>query len=423
MSDIAMQSRRFTKQVYATGRCSPNALVYETTANIPLSRERNYSENIPNWRERIARGEDATTSMDNFIEQVLVAVPGSVEVEYDRCTYRGWKPNMAIGFWDTHAPLKRLTGQNDLEQPAINGAKARFAEELRDRLVSWQSGEFFGELRETLKMITDRRRKLLTGFSDYLDTLKKGRRRYKRRRDLKQYLADSYLEYSFGWTPLASDIADAVSALKDYRDGVVKHDQIWATATETDVDATETDLFAYGLVRVDWTWRRTYRVQVTYRGKIRAEVMDPQSVHGLAQFGFRFEEFLPTAWELLPWSFVVDYFSNIQEIVVGWSYGQSHLKWANQTIRRTADVDAIGQHVPVEQMKAAYGISGWNLVSFTPMVYILRTKEVKRDPYNGSFSPGLHFEIPGVDSRKWVNLLALVTSKKRALTPYYASGS
>jgi len=36
-------------------------------------------------------------------------------------------------------------------------------------------------------------------------------------------------------------------------------------------------------------------------------------------FGFQPSEFLPTAWELLPWSFLADYFSNIGDCLTAWS--------------------------------------------------------------------------------------------------------
>lgn len=62
-------------------------------------------------------------------------------------------------------------------------------------------------------------------------------------------------------------------------------------------------------------FRRTKRVHVRYTGAInisagvntQAEVMD--------RFGLNLKQFIPTAWELLPWSFLADYFSNIGNVL------------------------------------------------------------------------------------------------------------
>lgn len=413
---ITMSTSTFPRTISKREKCDgTDEVVQDVEFDVQLNSETNYGDNLPNWRELIARGENATTDMHNSEETVVDSYPGYILVDYERCTFRGDRINQTQGFWDTQGALDKIDPNSYLEQPARNAALQEFTSKIRDRLASFSGGVAAGELGETLRMIRNPAKALRRSAGEYLATLKKGKHRYKRSKDRKQFLAETYLEYAFGWSPLIGDINDAIASLARWNEGVVNSDYVTAWGEARDVDETETDLFAYGLCRVDWTWRRDYKVKYIFRGKVRAEVAHPT----LGQhFGFRVEEFVPTAWELLPYSFLVDYFSNVGEVLVGWSYGSSLLKWTNHTIVREAEIRAIDQRVPVQMMESAYSLYKWRLLQFRPMRYAVRTKTVDRTTWTGSLVPDLQFEVPGMGSQKWVNMAALLRAHN-SLTPYY----
>jgi hypothetical protein len=74
------------------------------------------------------------------------------------------------------------------------------------------------------------------------------------------------------------------------------------------------------------------QVTVRFKGHLLAQPeMTPWD--NFALFGFTPSEFVPTAWELLPYSFLVDYFTNIGDILSSSVTSTARLAWSNRTIR------------------------------------------------------------------------------------------
>lgn len=108
------------------------------------------------------------------------------------------------------------------------------------------------------------------------------------------------LEYSFGWAPLVSDIASAVETLKngDYRSGR-------ASVQSRFVDLKKSSNGSMGI-------REVFRTQMGIRMGWGLRVDHP-SIALLNQLGLLNP--VQTAWELVPYSFVVDYFINVNDVI------------------------------------------------------------------------------------------------------------
>jgi hypothetical protein len=130
------------------------------------------------------------------------------------------------------------------------------------------------------------------------------------------------------------------------------------------------------------------------------------SIPTLRNLGLDLSNFLPTVWELVPYSFVADYFSNIGDVVSGWSQGGRNVRWCMRTVRLDSEMRYTYQGVkPPNNASWTYSLlqfKGSNLVKGQTLVF--------RDTYGGNFVPGLTWEIPGM-SMKWANLAALVSLK------------
>jgi hypothetical protein len=69
---------------------------------------------------------------------------------------------------------------------------------------------------------------------------------------------------------------------------------------------------------------------IRYKGAVVAQVKGP-SWQNDDLFGFNPQNFIPAAWELLPWSFLADYFSNIGDILTASIVSTKHLAYTNRT--------------------------------------------------------------------------------------------
>jgi hypothetical protein len=116
-------------------------------------------------------------------------------------------------------------------------------------------------------------------------------------------------------------------------------------------------------------------------------------------FGFSPEAFVPTLWELAPWSFLVDYFVNIGDILSGWSYGRTNLGWSNTTtiFEGETSVLFVARHDVIPS-----SAGGWSTLPAAN--YVLRESE--RMQYNDSYTPDLEYRIPGLGVQA-LNIAAL----------------
>jgi hypothetical protein len=275
-----------------------------------------------------------------------------------------------------------------------------------------------GELGETLRMIRRPAESLMRGMFDYLGTVKK--RAGQKKLPLKKknsIVADTWLEYAFGWAPLIGDIKGAA-------EGLAKRASYMA-----EVEAVSGRGFAQ-----DTTFWGNYS-QINYgalkviRNKIVNKSVAEVFYHGVvsnnpahwnsgdATFGFTPNDFVPAVWELIPYSFLVDYFSNIGNIIEAFTRDTSGVRWLEKGTRTSSnnylsDVRLVLSDLPYPRelysykgvvAKAASGPStGYEIV------------RVSRQAWVTSLVPDLEFTIPGL-SRKWLNMAALGATHRRTI--------
>jgi hypothetical protein len=105
-----------------------------------------------------------------------------------------------------------------------------------------------------------------------------------------------------------------------------------------------------------------------------------------ALFGFTPSEFVPTAWELMPWSFLVDYFTNIGDILTSSVTDTSSVRWVNRSIIKTSTLKArIAVDGPASISAIGAGWSGF--VTSDPCEIEFKRKTVSR-------SPGVGISLP-----------------------------
>lgn len=382
---------------------------------------------LPGWRDIILRGENATTSMSGTWETIDFHFVGS---------YAGYGGRTWVTFRDHGNPSDATIYRNEMvgdltwyfcaDNPssftngadaskAYNKALVSFLKKVRQAQVAWSAPTFLGELRESIHMIRHPASALNHLLGQYLKDVKRLKRT--RPRNWKKGLSGLWLEYAFGWVPLVSDIGNAYQA---YKDLVTEHDgkyrMLEAGAIDEASNAAHTkDLLVDMGPTVTYysgSQRGTSSVRYKFRGAVVRHVDATIVGSRLETFGFEAQEWVPTAWELLPWSFLVDYFSNIGDVIQANCAVRQAIGWVNQDAINTRTIEYSGGH-DLKQTKAAY--PKWiasDGPSFT-VKWVLRS--VVRTPGVTLPTPQLALDLPGKPAQ-WTNCVALF-AQANAISP------
>jgi hypothetical protein len=391
---------------------------------------------LPGYRHLMKVGANASTPYSCDFFAVTSAKPFSFSFS---AKYKvGYKPNLY------NQPDKFLvkgypTQQGNflhyasLTSEQSNRALVKLLKQIKEQTVQFSGLTFLGELRETIHMIRHPAEALRKNTEKYLKTIKNTRQkvasRSKQRRGesaerfaqrranaVKDALSGSWLEYKFGVLPLLSDIKEIADAYI----AAVSNEERLTTARGNSpnlvvVENPSSDVReeAEG-IRLGRVSSSSSTVSVSLRAGLRFKASVPTSPAGrLVELSglTTFQDFVPTVWELVPWSFLADYFVNIGEVLEGAFTDTSNVFWATRTVRqvtvrtttfgaslrnRLDDPNTAGYYIPVS-------IEGQTLCTRS----VKRISVVRTDILGNLGIPQLEFSIPGSDSTKWVNMAAL----------------
>lgn len=387
-------------------------------------------DKVPAWKAKLHAGLNATSPFSGeeyYIEQAPTNRPW---LETKRANGGTWYKARRDGdVIPIFSGFGTLVGPN--ESKANSLALTYFYKKLRDTQTKMSGQVFLGEAREVVRMIKSPAKALRSGIENAYRSFSKIR--IKRRSDptLNKVLADSWLEWNFGWKPFFNDIADAAEAFESLfeKDPTEKILAIGVDEIREDL-YPETNMTTWG---TDGAILRNVtdfkKVLVIYRGGVRdkrncgLDLESPDSPAKFLQmqrFGLELDEFIPTAWELLPWSFLVDYFTNIGDILEAVATSTSNLTWINKTVikecRRvcTAKID-------YSRFKSWYPENGSYIVGDlgnNPFVFVSRS--VNRVPVWNLGYPDFRVELP-TSPFQWANMLALLASTERQNAKFFKS--
>lgn len=359
-------------------------------------------ENIEDWRERISKCESATTFLSGSKASKVKHKHGYAEVQLSG--YKFYLTGTIAACYPQHS-TNALAQQNLASAilEADNRAKVKLLKRAHEVTTAFSGGVFLGELLETLRMLRSPAKALREGIGDYLSDVHRWSRQHPRAtaKKVNSIINGAWLEYSFGFNPLLADVEDAAIALAR-----LKHDHRLCVRVNGSGAFSKVHTYRntrnIGYFKVDAISHVACKGTVRYYGAVK---LNPTNRPQLSRkyFGFDAREFVPTVWELIPYSWLVDYFTNIGDILTSWSYGRADLSWCNRTERQEV-VNSI-DHVP----RAAY--AAYPLVKSKSGKLVTRKKDVIRNRYSGNFIPSFEWELPGVNSTKWLNIASLTMLK------------
>ena len=350
-----------------------------------------------NWKKLIENHEDATTPM----QASRMTVTHS-DGYYAVTTKSVGQPSVdrhASGFVHSYfdPPSGNPSGLDVSE--ASRDASSKFYSNAQQALTQLQSGVVLGELKQTLSMIAGRGQSLKNVLTLWRNRLIKRRRGGKKA--VQKQIADAWLELQFGWNPLAMDIAGALAAFKRDRTDV---QSVNGYANRDRHISTQRDANSAGNsgIIVHTTGDLTSRTAVKIRGGVKLTA--PGHHRTLEKFGLLPNSFAPTIWELVPWSFLIDYFTDLGGVIGALSFPQNALYYASTTQIREYKYTWIATYT--SDWGASVKVSN---ETFIPQFTEWRKRAVIRTPGNPSI-PMPTVRLPK-HWQQWANLAALWVSR------------
>lgn len=354
--------------------------------------------NNPSWRSQVKNHQPAGTSASGY-KATFSPTTGSAVHFNSTKTVRNEHSGWVAGERYAWTP-----GVTFSDAKADSAARLAFVSKYASYRQSFSTGTFLGELRETLHMIRHPAIALRKGLDVYHGAVKERLRRIKSDRPKRSIVAGTWLEYSFGWTPLVRDIQDAMKALAETFSGKL-HQTVFSAKGESEEPWLRHEVVnsTVGGLNYRLYYQTKGNIVVRYKGGVVSEVSTYPTIR--ETWGIRFQDIVPTVYELIPYSFLLDYFSNLGDVLSAMSQGPVHLAWGNKTSRleRTTRMTS-GEYYSTVNGSVSGGLAGGSssLVSFV------------RTPVN-LVSVGLsdlRFQVPGFGSKKWLNIGALALLRR-----------
>lgn len=279
----------------------------------------------PGWRQIIRNGGNATTNAQGTRETFQDSgISALCEGDFGAQKVTRYAVGSVSAFTGRNyfLPIDGSIPTSEIDNRALVGFLRKAKAAQRKLAV----GVVAGELRETINLIRNPAVGLRNLVSDYVGSCR-GLSRGASPRTTLRHISNQWLEFSFGARPLIADIQGALKSVEkrmfDLPSAYVTHE--YKEPSNAHNDTIPFDLYSGAVPCL--LARLTYRV---YGRKLSGGVrlMTTGSYGPIAEtIGLTLPDFIPTVYELIPYSFLVDYFTNIGEVLDALSFNQADLIW------------------------------------------------------------------------------------------------
>jgi hypothetical protein len=408
------------------GQTVENTETFQTGKNVTTSVDN------PGWRRKVRLGQQAGSPYHVNFRRLLVTDGLVLGTRYEAESYcKKWAGYEYSG--DLH--YSRLKAQApsdptstatvDLQNRAKNGFILRAIREGN----AFQGGTFIGEIGQTIRGLKHPALALRTGLNAYRQAAKRatrsasGSRRSltadayrllsrKKKRAVTKALTGTWFEFNFGWRQNVRDIENAKSALEELAFRTLFQRKVFSyTASMTDNSLVDYDVFDLSYAKVKSIRRQWSSESCRYMGAVGLDDIRFPSLAGY--WGVTASDFLPTVWEVMPYSWVVDYFVNIGEIIEMMSHPTVTWRWYVRSMLKS--------NIRDNTVTLARGTTTLNtppkegntrIEKFSPAGRSWVCSKYVRTVGEGSLSPSIRFKVPGIGSTQSFNLAALAAQRR-----------
>jgi hypothetical protein len=392
----------------------------ETAATLRLVRvhSRTTSDQTPGWRDRIKAGKDASTSL-TAVRYVAKRRTGLYEGIH--------KTNPIFDFHMTGDVMANNGFANvppaapaSVVTEATSAAQIAFAKAYRKQTQNFSGGVFAGQLLQTVRELARPAKGIREGIDQLALLLQKRLRpviKVKEEAKLTaKVVSETWLEWVFGHRANIQDLDDASKAFRAMAAGrcfdivrMIGTGKAELQISNDLVTFSPASSFPSGKNYAQVYRSDTAKCEVTIRGAWKNS--NPSSEMPLpGNFGVGVLDVLPTAWELIPWSFMADYFINISDVLDAWQMRFVNFAWMNRTTRSSRTIqysDLIGGSGAGTTYKPIHAYGGQAKSS---------RFDVTRVPISSTWETGFTVRIPGFGSTRWLNIAALIALRGKPHT-------
>jgi hypothetical protein len=270
-----------------------------------------------------------------------------------------------------------------------------------DALCNFEGLIAAGELNETLKLFVAPGRRLRRNIGRFI-----AEARASRHRNSASALANMWLEAQFGWKPLVSDIASAAEALAKFRPQIQRVSS-WKESSRPGNPSSVAGTFGTH-VRIQKTIVEKFTVSCRCVGGVLLDTGNGGNV--AEKWGLGAFSWAPASWELIPYSFVIDYFSNMGKLIEAFAFPSARLVWSSETTCRKTSRSFVATFVA-----QGHG-TNTKLKSITSNNASYEAERLLIERKSGVSLPTFSLKLPAANSLKWINLAALVASRNHDAT-------
>lgn len=373
--------------------------------NSQVANEVTHHSFFPDYEDRIRSHKSATTPLSGVLHEFNNPNDGycyyksksnidSITAEIRGCLL---KPDLAIPEDPSNYYIESV--KNGVIQD-ING-------QIRSAQKSLQGLVALGELGDSVRMVNRLGRDIFGKTENYLRDLSKVARRLTPQ-NIMRTVSEKWLEYRFGVRPMVNDIGGFIDACYNNRYGKPPRVLIRRANQSMFKKASASHTGLYNEIYIDTIAER----QCIYGFKLYGCVGLSDSAPPPAfsqEFGLTLDEFVPTLWELIPYSFLFDYVANVGAIIDAYSLNKSGLRWLAYGEMRKSEI-ILSSTYRLRYSKENLPSSSWKVQETssrpcTPLT--MSRRHVSRGNYDpGYLVPSLEFKIPGT-STQWLNIGAL----------------
>lgn len=285
---------------------------------------------LPGYMDIIKNGGDATTAF-NAEKHEFNLGRGTITTKWHYPAY----PNIIHTNTTTglNTPLALFAGADNIT--SNNLALNSFYKQILKKQQTFDGAVFTGELKETILMLKSPLQGLKNFLQYYLNTIATKRKGVRTVEEVKRLVTSTWLEVSFGMLPLVADITNILKMLTRAQRNL-KQIRISAYGRSS---ATLGPLVYKSVINSYnfYTYTVFAETEVNTRYIVGYAPGTFKAPTDWEEWGFAPNRFVPTAWELLPYSWLYDYFSNIGYLIEAASARYYKPVWICKSVKTVAN--------------------------------------------------------------------------------------